>query len=65
MTVIETILLIIYIALSYWAVGKTIYANKLYIGNVANLFITKLIIGLILGAMLIPIALFKTFILKK
>lgn len=55
----DAILFIIYIALGYWAVGKTIYANKLRIGSISNLFLSRLILGIFLGFILIPIAIIR------
>lgn len=56
----EAIILIIYAALGYWACGKTIYADKIRIGTASNLFLTRLILGCLLGFILIPIAIIKT-----
>ena len=47
---------IIYLVLGYWAVGQTIYRNKILIGTASNIFIQKLAIGMIFGFILIPIA---------
>ena len=54
------ILVVIYMAAGYWAVGKTIYANKIRIGTWKNLFLTRLCLGVILGFILIPIAIIKS-----
>lgn len=51
------ILAIAYIVLGYWACGRTIYANKIRFGTATNLFISRLIIGMMFGWILIPIAL--------
>lgn len=54
------ILLIIYIALGYWAAGKTIYANKVIIEyKPGAFFIRRCCIGALLGVILIPIAILK------
>ena len=51
------IILIIYLALGYWATGKTIYRNKILIGTGYSIFCKKLVVGFMLGFILIPIAL--------
>ena len=61
----EYIIIIAYAALGYWAAGQTVYANKIRIGTWNDLFITRLVVGLLLGFILIPIALIKTFLLNK
>lgn len=50
---------IIYSALGYWAMGKTIYANKIRFGTANDLFMSRLIWGLFFGWILIPIAILK------
>ena len=54
------ILVVIYMAAGYWAVGKTIYANKIRIGTLGNLFVQRLIWGKLLGFILIPVAIIKS-----
>lgn len=54
------ILLIIYWGVGYWAVGRTIYANKIVFGAWNEIFIQKMILALILGWLLIPLALIKS-----
>ena len=61
----EWIIGIAYSVLSYWAAGQTIYANKIRIGHISDLFLNQLILGLLLGIVLIPIALIKKFILGR
>lgn len=52
-------LLIIYAALSYWAVG-VVYENTVFISSkFGGVFMKKLCIGLILGFIFIPMAVFK------
>lgn len=53
-------LIILYICLGYWATGKTIYANKIVIHQLGELFISRIIFGTLFGWFLIPVALFKT-----
>ncbi|MBM6722410.1 hypothetical protein [Pseudoflavonifractor phocaeensis] len=55
----DMIIIIAYFALGYWAAGQTVYANKIRIGTWSNLFLTRLIIGFLLGWILIPVALIK------
>ncbi len=56
---LEGILLVIYAIAAYWAAGQTIYANKIRIGTWNDLVLTRLIVGMLLGIILIPIAIFK------
>ncbi len=61
---LEMILLLAYMIAGYWAVGQTIYANKIRIGTWSNLFMTQLIIGVLAGWFLIPVAIIKKIIAK-
>lgn len=54
------ILLFVYVALGYWATGKTIYANKIIVGDMQKFFITRVIWGMLFGWVLIPVAILKT-----
>lgn len=55
-----TILFIIYAALGYWAAGVVFFNNKVVIETaLGQLFMTKLIIGILLGIFIIPIAIIK------
>ena len=56
----EYIIIFIYAAASYWAAGKTVYANKLMIGKASDIFLQRLIVGCLLGIILIPIAIIKS-----
>ena len=60
----DTILLIAYVALGYWAAGKTVYANKIRIGTFKDLVLTRLIVGVLLGWILIPVAIIKSIFFK-
>lgn len=60
----EIALVIAYAVLSYWAAGQTIYANKIKIGTFNNLFLSRLIVGCLLGIVLIPIAIIRKIINK-
>ena len=55
----STILLILYVALGYWAANQTIYANKVMIGSWGAIVGQKLTVGVLLGWILIPIAIIK------
>lgn len=55
------ILLIAYIALGYWATGKTIYANKIVIEyKPGAFFMRRCCMGAVLGWILIPAAILKS-----
>lgn len=60
----EIAVICVYVVLSYWAVGKTIYANKIRIGKISDLFLTRLIVGVVFGLVLIPVAVLKLIIGK-
>lgn len=53
------VILIIYMVFGYWAVGKTIWANKVIYGNGSTIFVQRVIWGTILGWALIPWAIVK------
>ena len=55
----EMFVFIVYSALSYWAAGQTIYANKIQIGTMKNIFLNRLVVGILLGVILIPVAILK------
>lgn len=60
------LILIIYMALGYWATGQTIYANKIIIYHqVGDLFMQRMIWGSIAGWVLIPWALLKLFFKRR
>lgn len=61
----ELIVGLAYVVLSYWAAGQTIYANKIRIGRMTDLFLNRLIVGLLLGIVLIPVAVIKKIFFKK
>lgn len=61
----NNILLLAYLVVGYWAVGQTVYANKIRIGSWDKLFLRRFIIALFLGFILIPVALLKCFFMKK
>ena len=60
----DMIIFIVYGALGYWAVGKTIYANKIQIGSLKDIFLTRFCMGVLLGWILIPVAIIKSVFFK-
>ena len=59
------ILFIIYLILGYWAVGQTIFANKVRIGTMGALFFQQFCLALFLGWILIPIAIIKLILANR
>ena len=59
------VVLFIYLALSYWAVGKTIYANRILIGTSMAIFNKKMLVGMVLGWILIPVAILKLILGRR
>ncbi len=55
-------ILIIYMILGYWATGRTIYADRILIGDGTAIFGRRLVMGFLFGWALIPWALIKLFI---
>ena len=55
----EMVVFIVYCVLSYWAVGQTIFANKIQIGSMKDVFLTRFVLGVLLGLILIPVAILK------
>ncbi len=60
----EQIIIIIYLVAGYWAVGQTIYANKVVIYTGNALFVKKVTLGFLLGWFLIPVAIIKKIFFK-
>ena len=60
----DMIIFIVYVALGYWAVGKTIYANKIQICSLKDIFLTRFCMGVLLGWILIPVAIIKSIFFK-
>ena len=50
---------IVYLILSYWAAGKTVFANSVRVGTFSALFLQQITVGFLLGFILIPLALEK------
>ncbi|MDR2024121.1 MULTISPECIES: hypothetical protein [Lacrimispora] len=57
-------LLIIYWIAGYWAVGRTVYANRIVFDTWGRIIIQKMTLALILGWLLIPIAIIKALLGK-
>ena len=55
----EMVVFIVYCVLSYWAVGQTIFANKIQIGSMNDVILTRVVLGGLLGLILIPVAMLK------
>lgn len=53
------VLVIIYLVVAYWAAGVVIYENKIVVHSFGQLFLQKLIWGMFLGFILIPVAIIK------
>jgi hypothetical protein len=60
----DMLFFIVYGELGYWAVGKTIYANKIQFGSLKDIFLTRFCLGIILGWVLIPAAIIKSIFIK-
>lgn len=39
--------------------GRRSYANKIQIGTMKNIFLNRLVVGILLGVILIPVAILK------
>ena len=64
----ETLRLIGFIAYclaGYWAVNRTIYANYVLYGDLATIFMRKVIVGMLAGPVCIPLAIIKAVVNKK
>lgn len=58
--------IIIYLVLGYWAVGETIYKNKiLFSTQTGGIFIEKLVSALMLGWICIPVAIIKLIFFRR
>lgn len=55
---------IIYCFAAYWAAGVTIYADKIRIGSMYSLFMTRFIVGMFLGWLFIPWAIINLIVSK-
>lgn len=58
--------LIIYLALGYWAVGETVYKNKiLFSTKTGGIFLEKIVTALIIGWICIPAAIIKKIFMRN
>lgn len=65
MEILESIVILVYWALGYWAINKVWYSRRTYIVyNSGKFFIQKLALALFLGWAAIPVAIIMV-ILKK
>ena len=55
----------VYCLAGYWAVNRTIYANYVMYGDLATIFMRKVIVGMLAGPVCIPLAIIKTVAGKK
>ena len=53
MNVIGLTLVLTYVVLGYWATGETIYANKIIFHKFGELFLRRLLYGIMFGVILI------------
>lgn len=61
-----SILIIIYACAGYWAVGKTIFANRIIVSNkIGEATFLRLFFGILFGWCLIPVAIIKQLFFKK
>ena len=56
---------IVYCLAGYWAVNRTIYANYVMYGDLATIFMRKVIVGMLAGPVCIPLAIIKTVAGKR
>lgn len=55
-------LFVIYMVLGYWAVGRTLYRNYAMFGSMTSIVCKKLVVGVVLGWILIPIAIIRAIL---
>ena len=60
METLKLIGFIVYCLAGYWAVNRTIYANYVLYGDLATIFMRKVIVGMLAGPVCIPLAIIKT-----
>jgi len=58
-------LVILYAVLGYWAAGVVVYENKIVFHRLGELFFQKLMLGVIFGWILIPIAILKRIFFRR
>ena len=65
METLKLIGFIIYCLAGCWTVNRTIYANHVLYGDLATIFMRKVIVGMLAGSVCIPLAIIKTVAGKK
>lgn len=63
--IISAVFGISYFVLGYWSVGQTVYANKVIIGRIGDMWIQRFLIGALFGWILIPVALLKKLLFHQ
>lgn len=56
----EALFILVYLILGYWAVGETVWANRIIVGT--NIFRYRIAIAFVFGWVLIPVALLKKLV---
>ena len=56
---------ILYMALGYWAVGEVVYRNMTRVGTPTSLFLSRVVLGTVIGFIVIPIAVIMSLCEKK
>ena len=66
MDVVKIILALVYVIAGYWATGWTLYYNKIVIETQpGGLFCKRLVYGIFIGWILIPVAIIRKLIHSK
>lgn len=62
----EVIFMVVYMAASYWAVNKVWWSKRAYVyTNATQFYITRFLICMVTGFVMIPVALILTLINKN
>mgnify|MGYP003316556746 CR=1 FL=1 len=61
----DALLIIVYVVLGYWAAGVCFYENKIVFHAFGELFMKKLILGIFLGIVIIPVAFLKRLFFRR
>lgn len=56
---------VIYAILGYWAAGYTVYSNYIMIGTMQSIVTKKLVVGVMFGWILIPVAVLKLLFFRR
>lgn len=60
----EILILVLYAVAGYWATGQTIYANKVMYGSYSDILTHRVVVGIVIGYILIPVAIIKKLVCK-